>query len=69
MITWGTFLCPGPIIKGSTEKVDLLIEVLSFFLRTCQPTIGFAFSRVGNLRKGPYFVRKKNPSVIWILNA
>ncbi len=26
-------------------------------------------SRVGNLRKGPYLVRKKNPSVIWILNA
>ncbi len=26
-------------------------------------------SREGNLRKGLYFVRKKTPSVIWILNA
>ncbi len=27
------------------------------------------YSRLGNLRKGPYFVRKENLSVIWILNA
>ena len=37
-------------------------------ISSCRRTV-LSFSRVGNLRKGPYFARKKNPSVIWILNS